>query len=113
MCHKLAEALQVEFPDWHVDCEYNRDFTELKVLPDVETDEDHSVFPDIIVHHRGTPENLLVIEAKCSDSSPTLVKKDRVKLSNYLVELSYHYAALVTFNVRPFADVSYVLQKGE
>ena len=24
IAHKLAEHLQIEFPDWHVDCKYNR-----------------------------------------------------------------------------------------
>ncbi len=57
--HKLAEYLQDEFPEWHVDCEYNRKGVEPKRLP-------HRgiVVPDIIVHHRGIPENLLVLEVK-------------------------------------------------
>ena len=26
MTHKLAEHLQKEFPNWNVDCEYNKEF---------------------------------------------------------------------------------------
>lgn len=67
--HKLAEHLQREFPCWHVDCEYNRRGLDSKRLntnwqcrPD--DTEAERVFPDIIVHRRGTHENLIVIEVK-------------------------------------------------
>ena len=32
LTHKLAEYLQCEFPDWHVDCEYNRHGLDVKRL---------------------------------------------------------------------------------
>jgi hypothetical protein len=57
--HKLAEHLQREFPNWHVDCEYNRLGSDTKRLqirsigePNVEDTEAKTVFPDIIVHHK-------------------------------------------------------------
>lgn len=50
------------FPEWHVDCEFNRDGHEVKKA------DGRIVVPDIIVHHRGTPENLLVIEVKKSST---------------------------------------------
>lgn len=121
--HKLAEHLQELFPEWNVDCEYNRNIDRLKTfnieevhklllqiakhlenkLPDqnikidskeealdlirqlrdiknIEYDEDlelylflleidgnitkQTIYPDIIIHHRGTSENYIVIEAK-------------------------------------------------
>jgi len=61
--HKLAEYLQQHFPDWHVDCEYNRHGIQIKKLGE------ERVYPDIIVHLRNTPFNLLVIELKCSNDS--------------------------------------------
>lgn len=75
--HKLAEYLQQLFPDYHVDCEYNRigkeklDYEwvvkklDLSVV-DLKSDDDKAVtvFPDIIVHSRGERINLLVIEMK-------------------------------------------------
>jgi hypothetical protein len=74
--HKLAEYLQAELPDWHVDCEYNRDRHDSKLLElphrsNVSSEDVHArtVFPDIIVHHRNTQENLLVIEVKKSSST--------------------------------------------
>jgi hypothetical protein len=61
IAHKLAEYLQQQFPDWHVDVEYNRHGMEIKEL------DEKRVYPDIIVHLRNTFFNLLVIEIKCSD----------------------------------------------
>jgi hypothetical protein len=72
--HKLAEYLQQQFPDWHVDCEYNRHGIEIKRL------DNKVVYPDIIVHIRNTDFNLLVIELKCSDKD---CKDDIEKLERY------------------------------
>ncbi len=62
IAHKLAEYLTPRFPKWDVDCEYNRLFDEAKRL-NIRGQVVH-VIPDIIVHHRDTLDNLLVIEAK-------------------------------------------------
>jgi len=74
--HKLAEYLQDHFPEFNVDCEYNRfehnrldDLVKRLELPrnkvNWDDTEAKTVFPDIIVHKRGKPEyNLLVIEVK-------------------------------------------------
>ena len=46
--HKLAEYLQRLFPEWHVDCEYNRrGENHSKDLPAQETS-----YPDIIIHKK-------------------------------------------------------------
>jgi len=58
----LACHLRPCFPEWNVDCEFNRDGHEVKKA------DGRIVVPDIIVHHRGTPENLLVIEVKKSNT---------------------------------------------
>lgn len=66
--HKLAEYLQQQFKGWHVDCEYNRHGLHPKRIPGIENCEvdraSDLVLPDIIVHHRNTDDNLLVIEVK-------------------------------------------------
>lgn len=71
VAHKLAEYLQYQFPDWNVDCEYNRKGIEIKRLEGLEECEEHGkterVYPDIIVHERNTNNNLLVIELKKND----------------------------------------------
>jgi len=73
--HKLAEYLQEEFPDYNVDCEYNR-YEDLskKIKPPKDevkwTDtEGKSIFPDIVVHKRGNQDNnLLIMEVKKSSN---------------------------------------------
>lgn len=68
--HRFAMYLQALLPDWHVDCEYNRDGHDpkrvaLPTLHPLDDDADaQTVFPDVIVHHRGTDKNYLVIEFK-------------------------------------------------
>ena len=58
ICHRLASYLQVRFPSWHVDCEFNRDGHEAKALiglkESIVEGEGSLVYPDIIVHKRGT-----------------------------------------------------------
>jgi len=95
--HKLAEHLQREFPDWYVDCEYNRrrddikrfyldlDFREIRADDtDAET-----VFPDIIVHQRCTEQNLLVIEVKKNNGQKDT--RDIKKLKAFTTRLEYQY----------------------
>lgn len=74
--HKLAEHLQNQFQNLHVDCEYNRHGNDIKRLKYIRNSSVRAnsltaktVFPDIIVHERGNDENnLLVIEIKKSNS---------------------------------------------
>lgn len=82
--HKIAEHLQHIFPDWNVDCEYNRDKLETKRLeveiPDAVDDTDVvTVYPDIIVHKRGRKENLLVIEAKKENRRNSDFDKEKLR----------------------------------
>jgi hypothetical protein len=73
--HKLAEYLQNYFRDLKVDCEYNRHGDVVKTLKylknsDKPKDSDPRVFPDIVIHSRGTDRcNLVVIEIKKSNSN--------------------------------------------
>jgi hypothetical protein len=94
----LAEYLQLEFPKWHVDCEYNRlgDENKVKKLdipgigkPHVRDTETKTVFPDIIVHHRKKKENLLVMEVnKAKGKADT---GDVEKLQAFTEEPEYEY----------------------
>lgn len=101
--HKLAEHLQPEFPDWHVDCEYNRDGDKSKRLhlpgenAGSEDSDGSTVFPDIIIHRRGTTENLVVIEAK-KKSNPTGPEADMVKLAAFKKELGYSLSVSILFS---------------
>jgi hypothetical protein len=84
LTHRLAVHLEQQFTGWDVDCDYNRLGERRLKLPKgsiVSTDDDSgkSVFPDIVVHHRAVPENLLAIELrKAANHQP--VEHDRHKL---------------------------------
>ena len=112
MCHKFGEMLQPLFPDWSVDCEFNRNGEAPKRIAWIPFTKDRSVFPDIIVHHRGVPENLVVIEAKCSDARDEEIREDIVKLEAYVAELNYVYSVLLTFTVGQAPNVTFQLKKG-
>ena len=76
LTHRLAVRLESQFPGWNVDCEYDRLGERTLRLPHgtiVSTD-DHlgkSIYPDIVVHQRDIPNNLLAIEVrKASNHQP-------------------------------------------
>jgi hypothetical protein len=69
--HAFACHLARYFPNWNVDCEYDRDGTLFKMLEGIRECEEerktNRIYPDIIIHHRGgrgRESNLLVIEMK-------------------------------------------------
>src|ERR1700738_4962204 len=69
LTHRLAVHLEKQFSDWDVDCEYNRLGERMLRLPHgtiVSTDDalGKSVYPDIVVHQRDIPNNLLAIEVR-------------------------------------------------
>ncbi|MGB7533036.1 MAG: hypothetical protein WA977_08715 [Halobacteriota archaeon] len=88
IAHKLATYLQYTFPEYHVDCEYNgnvlgdnekkyiillkKDLQRLLPKPKEEIIDkeiiERLVYPDIVIHKRGIPENLCIIEIKKSTS---------------------------------------------
>src|ERR1700676_4066180 len=69
LAHRLAVHMEKQFSGWDVDCDYNRLGERTLRLPHgtiVSTD-DHfgkSVYPDIVVHQREIPNNLLAIEVR-------------------------------------------------
>ena len=91
----FARHLTPKFPDWNVDTEYNRDRHEIK------KSNGDIVVPDVIVHHRGTPDNLLVIEVKKS-TTKKLDDEDLAKLERFKsCPLHYRYALFAKLIVGP------------
>ena len=99
--HRFALYLQRLFPKRHVDCEYNRYFgrpgsPKTLRVPDTNVGwsdtNARTVYPDIIVHTRGTDDNLLVIEMKKAGLSVTF---DEDKLRAYQHEYGYRFAYLL------------------
>lgn len=102
--HCLALHLAPHLPAWHVDCEYNRDGFDPKILhwsgeDDASETNGSRVYPDIIVHHRGQPENLLVIEVKKSTSSRS-DEFDLSKLKLLREQLRYRHALFLRFTCK-------------
>jgi hypothetical protein len=69
LTHRMAVHIERQFDGWEVDCDYNRLGERLLKLPHesiVSTDDGlgKSIFPDIVVHRRAIPENLLAIEVR-------------------------------------------------
>lgn len=107
LTQNLAKHLQKFFPNFSVDCEYNRDGTNPKKV------DGKNIVPDIIIHKRGCNDhNLVVIEAK-KDANDCDMRNDCVKLLGIRKTLKYHRAFFVDFICNPQSpqiDV-YVLTK--
>ena len=84
LTHRLAVHCEKQFSGWDVDCDFNRLGERTLRLPHgtiVSTD-DHlgkSVYPDIVVHQRDIPNNLLAIEIRKSANHQPL-EHDQHKL---------------------------------
>lgn len=96
---RLAQYLQEHFADKHVDVEYNR----MGDLPKrvIWSEDKNDVYPDIIVHIRGSGNNLLAIEIK-KDSNSESKDKDILKLQAYRQDdnLQYQHALFMRFGVK-------------
>ena len=109
--HRFAIYIEHEFPEFNVDCEYNRKGVDVKRLPSFGIDprtvgQGVNLYPDIIVHHRGTDNNLVAVEAKPSSKNKDCQKQtqgqcscDRCKLRAYKADLGYVYAFYAVFPI--------------
>ena len=100
--HRFALYLEEQFKDekWDIDCEYNRlGEAEKRLHWEEFSKKPNLVFPDIIVHHRGKKENLLVIEIEKTIQYDH-IEKDFKKLKAFLKENKYGYrfSLLLRFN---------------
>lgn len=93
-----------------MDCEYNRNGAEIKRITEIfnnsmpqnaisvthKNGNNVSVYPDIIIHHRGTDDNFIVIEAKKTTNNNG---NDEEKLKAYKDVLHYKNAFFIKFPV--------------
>ena len=87
----------IEFKDYNLDCEYNRNGPQTKALPSFP----NGTYPDLIIHKRGTNEhNLLIMEFKTywnNDQS-----QDIIKIREFLDqngEYKFKYGASVLIDI--------------
>jgi hypothetical protein len=69
LTHRLAVYLESQFAGWETDCDYSRLGERTLRLPrgSIVSTDDHlgkSVYPDIVVHQRAIPNNLLAVEVR-------------------------------------------------
>jgi hypothetical protein len=103
LTHRFAVHLEKQFPGWEVDCDYDRLGERTLRLPHgtiVSTD-DHfgkSVYPDIVVHQREIPNNLLAIEVrKASNHQPPEHDQHKLRaMTDPHLWFAYRLGVLVT-----------------
>jgi len=111
--HRLALHLQKYYTDYHVDTEYNRmrkDYYYLNESAlkkelnwyDWGKEKNVLVYPDINVHKRDTPDNLIIIEVKMFWKSHKK-KKDFIKINKYMTQLGYQYGLYVELNKNEYS----------
>src|SRR6516164_10123850 len=69
LTHRLAVHLEKQFAGFDVDCDYDRLGARTLRLPrgTIVSTDDHlgkSIYPDIVVHQRDIPNNLLAVEVR-------------------------------------------------
>ena len=69
LTHRLAVQFEKQFQGWEIDCEYDRLGDRTLRLPhgSIVSTDDHlakSIYPDIVVHQREIPNNLLAVEVR-------------------------------------------------
>jgi hypothetical protein len=105
LTHRLAVCIEKQFSGWEVDCDYDRLGERTMRLPhgSVSSTDDHlakSVYPDIVVHQRDIPNNLLAIEVrKAANHQP--IEHDQHKLQALTdphIWFAYAIGAMVTLS---------------
>ena len=111
LTHRLAVYVEKQFPGWEVDCDYNRLGERTLRLPKgtiISTD-DHfgkSVYPDIVVHQRDIPNNLLAIEVrKASNHQPPEHDQHKLRaLTDPHLWFAYRIGVLLTLAKRAISS---------
>jgi hypothetical protein len=112
LTHRLAVHIEKQFSGWEVDCDYDRLGDRTLRLPrgTIVSTDDHlgkSIYPDIVVHQRDIPNNLLAVEVrKATNHQP--VEHDQHKLRGLTdphLWFAYWIGVLVTLSRKNVGDV--------
>jgi hypothetical protein len=103
LTHRLAVYVERQFAGWEVDCEFDRLGERTLRLPrgTIVSTDDHlgkSVYPDIVVHQREIPNNLVAIEVrKASNHQPPEHDQHKLRaLTDPHVWFAYWFGVLLT-----------------
>jgi hypothetical protein len=93
---RLGLYLWRRFPDWDVDCEYNR--RDVYVKRFIGQPKETWIAPDLLVHHRRTNDNALAIELKAKPGEDTVEDiEDLIKLTAPNDKFHYEAGVLLVF----------------
>ncbi len=105
LTHRLAVCVEKHFSGWEIDCDYDRLGDRTMRLPhgSIVSTDDHfgkSVYPDIVVHQRDIPNNLLAIEVrKASNHQPIEHDQHKLKaLTDPHLWFAYSIGVMVTLD---------------
>ena len=112
LTHRLAVHIEKQFSGWEVDCEFDRLGDRTLRLPhgSIVSTDDHlgkSVYPDIVVHQRDIPNNLLAVEVRKSVNHQPL-DHDQHKLRGLTdphLWFAYWIGVLLTLSRKNVSDV--------
>jgi hypothetical protein len=103
LTHRLAVLIEKHFSGWEIDCDYDRLGERTMRLPHgtVVSTDDHlgkSIYPDIVVHQRDIPNNLMAIELrKASNHQPIEHDQNKLKaLTDPHLWFAYAIGVMVT-----------------
>lgn len=131
IAHRLALYLTKLFSDFDVDCEYNgdidsaglrkildipREVMEELAVRSINDNDTYNIFPDIILHQRGSnARNLLVVEIKKSNSYQKMREYDLVKLKAFTNQYQYRLGVFLELGTGKSVGQYEILyfQKGE
>ncbi|MDP3052599.1 MAG: hypothetical protein Q8N22_01425 [bacterium] len=117
--HKLAECLTPLFPEWDIDCEYNRvgdklyNPKKIGLFPEPVSSDDGkavTIYPDIIIHHRGKiglDNNLAVIELK-KNPNKKQSDKDIDKIRKIKKELEYQIGIFLKCSIEDIIPIYFI-----
>lgn len=100
--HHIACYLKKYIPEWHIDCEYNRDLLYTKNIHDM-----GDIRPDIIIHKRNTSLNFVVIEIKKNQG---ISNHDFLKIKKLTERKShYHYQWGIYLNIQSLDSTKFIV----
>jgi hypothetical protein len=112
LTHRLAVHIEKQFSGWEVDCDYDRLGDRTLRLPrgSIVSTDDHlgkSIYPDIVVHQRDIPNNLLTVEVrKASNHQPLDHDQHKLRgLTDPHLWFAYWIGVLVTLSRRNVSGV--------
>ena len=110
---ELKSVLENSFPEFHVNCEYNRmtDENGIQIPKRIGLNPDpkkpSSVFPDIIVHRQENGfHNLLIVEVKMNWKN-TKKEDDIKKLKMYIQKLKYKFGLYLELGEEGITDIQW------